>query len=181
MNIAGIDYSMSCPAITIGPNKDFDKCHTFFYSPKKKHKLKYTHNIYGFHTLPYDSQIERFENIANWAITILKKFKVSNVCLEGYSMGSKGQVFNIGENTGILKLMLYKNGIDFVVPAPTQVKKYFTDKGNANKSLMYDAFVEKTKLELTEVLSCKKEDSPISDIVDSYAMLCFGFDECTFK
>ena len=31
------------------------------------------------------------------------------IAIEGYSMGSKGKVFNIAENTGVLKYKIYKD------------------------------------------------------------------------
>ena len=176
MFYAGIDYSMSSPSITVGNSKDFKKCKTFFYNSKKKHEGVHNNNIYGIIPFPYESEMERFCNIGDWAISILKKFKVTEVCLEGYAMGAKGRVFGIAENTGILKYKLYKSGIQFHTPAPTQVKKYFSGKGNANKEYMHEAFVEQTSIDLSIILNSKPTDSPISDIVDSYAMLCYGID-----
>ena len=52
------------------------------------------------------------------------------------------------------------------------IKKFATGKGNANKELMYDAFVDEllTPKDLKEQLTprAKKVISPINDIVDSY-------------
>ena len=176
MFYAGIDYSMTSPAITVGPSKDFSKCKTFFYNKSKKFGGVHQHNIYGIISFPYEHEMERFGNITAWAMSILKKFKVSEVCLEGYAMGASGKVFNIAENTGILKHAMYSNNIKYYTPAPTQVKKYFCGKGNAGKGLMYQAFLDQTKIDLSIILNDKPENSPISDIVDSYAMLCYGID-----
>lgn len=173
---AGIDYSMSTPAITVGPSSDFSKCKSFFYTKVKKFDGAFAHNIYGMMNMPYESEMERFNNLAEWAVAILKKFNVKEVCIEGYSMGSKGAVFNIGENTGILKYHLWKNGIKYYTVAPTQAKKHFTGKGNSNKEAMHDSFVERTGVSVAEVLNGKEKDSPVSDVVDSFAMLCFGID-----
>lgn len=170
----GIDYSMSCPAITIGTKSDYTKCKSFFYTKKKKHEGKFDTNIFGMMELPYESQMERFHNIAEWTISILKEFKVSEACIEGYSMGSKGNVFNIGENTGIMKHVLWTNNINFYTPAPTQVKKEFSGKGNANKIIMHESFVEKTGINISSIFQQKPDSNPVSDIVDSYAMLEYG-------
>src|SRR5690554_4155496 len=142
MYFAGIDFSMSCPAITVGPSTDFKKCKSFFYSADKKLQVKYPHNIYGFIVSPYESQEERFDNLSEWAITILNQFKVTHVCLEGYAFGAKGTVFEIGENTGVLKHKMWKNNIKFITVPPMTVKKYFTGKGNSNKIAMHESFVE---------------------------------------
>jgi Holliday junction resolvasome RuvABC endonuclease subunit len=173
---AGIDYSMSSPSITVGPSKDFKKCKTFFYTSKKKLEGVHQHHIYGILVQPYEHEMERFSNITEWAMSILRQFKVTEVCIENYSMGSKGKVFHIAENTGLLKYTMWKNNIKYYTPAPTSVKKQFCGKGNAGKDIMHEAFVEQTKIDLTEVFHQKADSNPVSDIVDSYAMLCYGID-----
>jgi Holliday junction resolvasome RuvABC endonuclease subunit len=56
------------------------------------------------------------------------------VAIEGYSFGSKGRaVFNIGELGGVVRLMLFREGIPFVEVPPSNIKMYATGKGNANK------------------------------------------------
>jgi hypothetical protein len=93
--------------------------------------------------------------------------------MEGYSMGSKGQVYNIGENGGLLKHKLWKSNISFINPPPTTVKKFFSGKGNAKKDFMFHALVEREPecSILPALLECKIDSSPLSDVVDSYAML----------
>ena len=62
--------------------------------------------------------------------------------MEGYSFGSTGRVFNIAENTGILKYNLWAALIHFDVLAPTTVKKFATGSGSASKVDMFNQFVE---------------------------------------
>lgn len=176
MMIAGIDYSMSSPAITVGPSTNFSKCKSFFYTDKKKLEGKFGSNVYGMLKHPYEHEMERFDLISEWAMTILKKFNVQEVCLEGYAMGASGRVFHIAENTGLLKYKLWSNGIKYSTPAPTSVKKLFSGKGNSNKELMHEAFVKRTSVDLTDIMEVSADKNPISDIVDSYAMLCYGLD-----
>lgn len=174
MMYAGIDYSMTSPAICIGSKLDYKSCMVFYYTTKVKLQGKKSNNIYGIMAPPYEHEMERYHNIAEWALSVLLRFKVSGVCVEGYSMGSKGNVFNIGENTGILKHELWKHNIKYHTPAPTQVKKYFTGKGNANKDIMHQSFVEKTGVSVADIFNQKTDSNPVSDIVDSYAMLDYG-------
>lgn len=173
---AGIDYSMSCPSITVGPSDDFSKCHSFFYIDKKKFEGKHPHHIYGIMPFPFDHEMERFHNISQWAMSIIEQFKVTEVCLEGYAMGAKGRIFNIAENTALLKYHLWKAGIKYHTPSPNSVKKFYTGKGNSGKDLMHDAFVQRTGIDLTQVFGQNADSNPISDIVDSHAMLAYGFD-----
>jgi len=177
MIISGLDWSMSCPAICIyDTSKEFKfaNCQFFFYTAKKKFDVD-IQNIHGFMMTTWDNEQQRFDDISEWAMTILNKYEVKHACLEGYSMGSSaGRVFNIAENIGLLKHKMWKAGITFITPAPTQVKKHFTGKGNARKELMYQTLTEQQPdVKLTDLLKCKEGDSPISDIVDSYAMVSF--------
>lgn len=176
MIVAGLDWSMSCPAICVYDTKlplAFKNCKFYFYIDNKKYDMSIG-NIHGFKSALYETEEERFDNISEWAITILKKHKVTDACLEGYSMMSKGKVFNIAENIGLLKHKMWKSGIKFITPAPTQVKKTFTGKGNAKKEAMYEALKEQNvDMDLESLLKCKADASPLSDIVDSYAMVDF--------
>jgi len=177
-NVAGIDYSITCPSITLGNSKNFFDCKSFFLIDVKKYEGKFGNNIFGFKNEIYESQMERFDNTSEWAITILKKFKVNQVCIEGYSFASHaGRVFDLGENGGILKHKLYKNNIEFIITPPSALKKSFTSKGNANKLVMYEAFLEKTnQYDLAALLNSKPDKNPVSDIVDSYAAMLYNYE-----
>jgi hypothetical protein len=93
--------------------------------------------------------------------------------LEGYSMGAKGRLFDIGEATGIFKLFLSQENIKPLVIAPTQIKKLATGKGNSNKFQMLEKFMEiNTSLhnsEWIDVLTTEKHiQPPLTDLVDSF-------------
>ena len=95
----------------------------------------------------------------------------NSIGIEGYAFGAKGQVFNIGENTGILKYKLAERVSDDInVHSPTTIKKFATGKGNANKELMYKAFVDETGDDLAQLFEFDPYtgQSPVSDIIDSY-------------
>ena len=176
MNYAGIDYSLSCPSITISSGADFSKCKTFFYTSKKKLEGKFDHNIYGMIAHPYEHEMERIDHISEWALSVLKKFKVTEVCLEDYAFAAKGRVFHIAENGGLLKWKMWKNNIKYHSVPPTTVKKFYTGKGNAGKDSMHQSFYERTGVKITEVFDLSETDNPVSDIVDSHAMLCYGIE-----
>ena len=112
--------------------------------------------------------------ISEWAINILLSNSEDIVILEGYAMGaSKGLVFNIAENGGLLKHKMWKNKIKFDTPSPGEIKKFFNGKGNAKKEDMYQSFLKLTGNDLSCV-GLSIADSPICDIVDSFAMYEFG-------
>ena len=69
-----------------------------------------------------------------------------------------------------LKLKLQRVAPTVSVFAPSEIKKFATGKGNANKMLMYEAFLEETgdDLALLFGIDTYNGESPVSDIVDSY-------------
>ena len=99
------------------------------------------------------------------------------VYLEDYAFAATGRVFNIAENTGILKHYLKKNKFNFETIPPSVIKNISTGKGNANKELMYETFLAETNVDLQSLLTpnSTKIVNPVSDIVDSYYICKAGF------
>lgn len=179
MPIAGIDYSMTCPSICVftGNRGDpfcFDACVFYFLTDTKKYATKYMENIYGSLHFDYDitkdGEFPRYEDLSDWAMEKLTTNKCTEVGLEGYSFGSKGRVFHIAENTGILKYKLYQKRLPLDIIPPTTVKKEATGTGNADKRIMHDAFTIETGHDLQKFITPMKKEvtSPVSDIVDSF-------------
>jgi len=172
--IIGIDYSLTSPCVCVNNDNDI----MFYYLTKrKKHLGKIANNIIGDEHQDYNTPIERFSNISKWAIN---KFHILGnnlkVYIEGYSYGSKGQgLFQIAENCGILKYCLQERNISYDIVVPSVVKKGATGKGNADKDMMYEAFVKETKIDLKKLFDTEKVGNPISDIVDSYYIQKVGY------
>lgn len=177
--IVGIDYSLSCPCICVSNTKVFMENYFYYLSNNKKHWMTAL-NVLGDPHDDYTSDQQRYENIASWALNIILPLPRSNlqIIIEDYSFGSKGRVFNIAENCGMLKYFLYKEGYSFSTVAPTVIKKYATGKGNATKQAMYDAFVNLTDIDLINVFGGKsgRLDSPTTDIVDSFYLTQYMHD-----
>ena len=174
--IVGIDYSLTSPCVCVN---DGEKIMFYYLTKKKKHLGKIAKNIIGEEHLEYNTPIERFSNISNWAIN---KFNILGhnlkVFIEGYSYGSKGQaLFQIAENCGILKYKLQERNIPYHTVVPSVVKKGATGKGNADKDMMYEAFVkELPEYNLKKILDTEKTGNPLSDIVDSYFIKKVGYE-----
>ncbi len=91
-----------------------------------------------------------------------------NIQIEDYSYGSTGRVFHIAENLGLLKYKFKMEcGWDYTLLPPSVIKKFATDKGNANKELMLDAFEKDTGTNLAQVFDTTSK-SPVSDVADAY-------------
>lgn len=175
--ITAFDYSMSCPAMCIRwSDNDFN---IHFLTTIKKYDGSFLNGrVVGTLHFPFEYNQERFDNISNYFMEImypLKMFEPNGIdaVIEGYSMGSKGAVFNIGENQGILKYKLYKLGIMVDEVPPTVLKKFAYGKGNADKLKMAEAFVQKTGIDL----SCfgRPGTSPSSDIIDAYFLAEYAY------
>lgn len=166
----GIDYSLTSPCVCISRDKTFSNSYFYFLNDRKAVHGKF-HNILGEEHEEYLTDQERYENIASWVLSILADFNKKDVVvlIEDYSFGSKGKVFNLAENCGILKYLLHKNEYKFFTVPPTVVKKFATGKGNATKEKMYEAFVAETGVDLHNILSpTTKLNSPTTDIVDAW-------------
>ena len=181
MKIAGIDYSLTSPAICVykdenGGHFDFDRCVFHYLSNNEKQQQLAART--GLKNLRVDSypewqsEEERHEKLATWAYNIVQGCE--EVFLEGYAFATSVQagVRSMAENTGLLKHKMWKNKLKFQTYPPTVIKKFATGKGNSNKEKMYEAFVDEllTPTDLKEQLTpkAKKVTSPISDIVDAY-------------
>jgi len=174
--IIGIDYSLTSPAVCINDNGEL----MFYYLTNKKKWIgQMAKNIIGYEHKEYDTPIKRFSQISDWVFDILKDtfHKQQEVFIEGYSFGSKGQgIFQIAENCGILKYRLQELGVDYDTVVPSVVKKGATGKGNADKDMMYEAFVKETNIDLKKIFDTEKVGNPISDIADSYYIQKVGYD-----
>lgn len=173
MIIAGVDYSLRGPAVCLYKSEDgkkfsYDACSFYFLTDNKRQSEICNTHIFGERLSDWTSEEQRYESIADWAIDIV--MGASHVAIEGYAFGAQGRVFQIAENTGILKYKLYQLGIPVTIIPPSEVKKFATNKGNADKNIMYSAWILDTGIDLKGMLTPKKQDSasPVSDIVDSF-------------
>ena len=168
--IVGVDYSLTSPAVCVG-NK-------FYYlTSKKKFTGKMSKDIIGYEHKAWVDPIQRFKNISEFVLDILSKVNNPEIYIEGYSYGSKGQgLFQIAENCGILKFRLQDKGYSYNTIVPSVVKKGATGKGNADKDMMYEAFLKETKIDLKKIFDTDKVGNPISDIVDSYYVAKVGYE-----
>ncbi|MBC8548591.1 MAG: hypothetical protein H8D23_02975 [Candidatus Brocadiales bacterium] len=178
--IVGIDYSMSSPAICVCNGEfKYENCKFLFVTSTKKYAQPFNNQIEGKPLFEYKNNVDRFAMLAELTYEFIfdnwpegEESSDVKIGLEGYAMGAKGQVFNIGENTGVLKHRLsYTEDWEIDIHSPSSIKKFATGKGNAKKEDMYASFVEETGVNLSDILEQSvdpKVSSPISDIVDAF-------------
>jgi Holliday junction resolvasome RuvABC endonuclease subunit len=179
--VAGIDYSMSSPALCIYDTDTELKFENLKMFSRSEYKTKI--GVFGnvrLDLLPeWSTPEERYHLNALWVRDIFLEHGVQEYAMEGYSMGSSsGLVFNIAENGGALKQMLWKAGIvQKESPSPSTVKKYHSGKGNSKKEPMVDAFNDLFMVQLHEHVKLKTPYvKPVDDLTDAWAVLNTAFD-----
>lgn len=178
MVFIGIDYSLTCPCVCVARDKQFKNSFFHFLTDSERLEGK-AYNILGDAHTDYMCDQQRYENIASWVINIVAPFRDEEhyILIEDYSFGSKGRVFNLAENCGLLKYLLYKGKYKFFTVPPSVIKKYATGKGNADKQKMYDAFYALTEIDLIHVYSKSgRLSSPVTDIVDAFYLTHYMHD-----
>ena len=183
MVIVGIDYSMSSPGICIFDSSSGqmtpNNCRFYYLTRLPKLVCKISDNITGLRISDtWLSDIHRFDEIGRVSIGTIQNLVRPKIFLEGYSMGSRGKIFQIGENTGILKHMLMKMDIPITLVPPTSLKKFATSKGNADKAKMVETFKQKTGVDLLPLFypKVKSLGSPITDLVDAFFLCNYGYE-----
>jgi polyhydroxyalkanoate synthesis repressor PhaR len=111
---------------------------------------------------PHDEYLtdqQRYENIASWVLNILAPHDKDSVyiLIEDYAFAAQGRVFNLAENCGLLKYLLYKNGYKFSTIAPSVIKKY------ANRRLYNTGTSTYVTLDDLAVMVKKGEEFTVQD------------------
>ena len=182
----GIDYSLSSPGVCVNTSEgefDYEDCTFYYLTNTKKYDATFCRpfvtnvRYIGTSHKPYTNESERYSQIADWVINIIKSYGDATtgsnrikprIQIEDYSFGSTGRVFHIAENLGLLKYKLKMEcGWDYNLIPPSVIKKFATGKGNANKELMLDAFEKDTGTNLAQVFDTTSK-SPVSDVADAY-------------
>jgi crossover junction endodeoxyribonuclease RuvC len=92
--------------------------------------LDYYGNVKESHVIKVKSKgSERLDDIQKLIRSIISRYNIELVCIEGYATGAVGKTYHIGELGGVIRLLLHRMKIPYIDPKPTQVKKYATGKG----------------------------------------------------
>lgn len=180
--IVAVDLSMSSPGIAILKLEDeycLENVKFHFFTDRKKLLQNFEMDKkFEAHEMPKIKSYEKYDFLSSSIMGIIEQYEDVFVVLEGYSMSSmSGMFLNIAENGGIFRWHLYKSGIDFIIPAPSHVKKVFSGNGKSDKTAMHEAFKERTGTDLEMLLlerNYKNTPSPVSDLVDAYALIETG-------
>jgi Holliday junction resolvasome RuvABC endonuclease subunit len=179
--LAAFDYSMSCPALCISSAPGLANSKFYYLTDVKKLAgIFYKGQVIGADHNIYKTQEERYNGIAQFFMDKLHEVRGNTEPLtfyiEDYSMGSKGKVFNIAENTAVIKHKLWQTHHKIVTVPPTVIKKFATGKGNSDKEKMYVAFVQQTGVDINqEMFGPRNLGSPTTDLVDCYFLAQYAW------
>src|SRR5277367_2473437 len=111
MNVVGVDYSLTCPAMCLMEEPDIKHCKFYYLTNIHRDTGTFANNrIIGTQHQDYTSEQERYDQIAEFFLNNIPTKRVPQIFIEDYSFGSKGKVFHIAENCGVLKHKLYEVG-----------------------------------------------------------------------
>lgn len=167
MIFCGIDPSINSTGICVREN-DIDH----FYIVCPRHRISYdipSNLEYVFYDKDTTkNEIAKTHNLINIADTIKKIIDrydgEKHILMEGISYGSV-RTSNICDLSGLNYLIRERLiGYDFTIASPSEIKKFYTGRGNANKQLVVDLF--KAEYQIFNILNIK-----LDDIADSYAMM----------
>jgi crossover junction endodeoxyribonuclease RuvC len=80
--------------------------------------------------------VKRLIEIEDILKNIVDAVPIDLVVIEDYAYSKGNQAHQVGELGGVIRRMLFKKMQKWIVVAPSQVKKFATGKGNANKDLV---------------------------------------------
>lgn len=106
--------------------------------------------------------VETKKILFNGALSEFKKEEL-NIAIESPSFFSKGKTITMAAGWGYVYFSLLEGNYNVVTYTPSQIKKFATGNGRADKQMMYDSLSDEMKLEI-DSSSYKKKD----DLVDSY-------------
>lgn len=170
--IAGVDASINGTAVTI---LELDEMFNIIsasyksYAPTKIQSAKDPLNLIrldksvkdGFGS-SYEQYVWNSENFTGWVEG------VQYAAIEDYAFAANGRVFDLAENTSLMKKVLWDQGTSLRKYEPTVIKKFATGNGAADKVKMKAAYFDKHSgaLDLSNILIDK--DHPLEDIIDSF-------------
>jgi crossover junction endodeoxyribonuclease RuvC len=118
----------------------------------------------------FERLIDRVRYIANELLKIIYQYEPDLVVIEGFSFGNSERAISMGMLGGLIRnyLVLTEDTSKWREVAPTQLKKYVTGKGNANKDDMKLAVYKKWGVDFT---------GKANDLADAYGLAMIGVED----
>jgi len=108
---------------------------------------------------------ERLFHLENLFLSYIDNIDIELACIEAPAYKAEGNLYHMGEWSGIVKLNLFKKGIPIIEAAPSQLKKFVIGKGKGPKSVI-----------IKEIYKQWNEDFEDDNIADAYVLSRIGSD-----
>lgn len=173
LKIAGLDLSINSSGVTVcNLDKEFNiiDVNSFGFTQVKKNERS---NIIHFKNKDFSNEYEKYTFMINHIMEWTKDCEY--VAVEDYAFGAQNSmIFNIAENSGLIKFHLLKAGAKLRLYTPKSVKKYFSAYGLSDKVGMFNAYnnYKGLKFDISDlpIVDNGRGVSPTSDIIDSFAI-----------
>lgn len=205
--ICAIDFSLISPALT-NYNSTTQSYNFYSFTACPSLKSYVTSKKYDTHRSisPYVSVVPYIRNIDHTSYQTTEETKITDainltslilekinqfspdfICIEGFSYCSKGaSAIDLIMYQSILRAKIKEQGYKLIVVSPAQGKKALSDRGNATKMEMIQAFIENIhhvqgieENTLWQYMNKNKdiidfEKKPWNDLVDSFGICLAG-------
>ena len=179
----GIDPSINCTGVCVSLNDEY--IYNIIPSKMTKKMSNFKHpriNILSYNKLEMNdleysdkeyNKVQNLVQICNKLEEIIDKFSVQLVCMEGVSYGSVGSaaLVDLAGLNFMIRYMLSKKGIKFIIVSPTSLKKFAVANGSATKDLMVYAWHE-----LDQEMKTIK-DIKVDDLADAYFLMQYALNK----
>jgi hypothetical protein len=171
MKIAGLDLSKNSPGcvkLTLDDwTLDITNVEFCGFTSVKKNESK---GINFFKKDDFNFDQDQFLKLENIIFDFLED--VSHIALEDYAYGGSGNITDLAEFCGFVKLKQYSDNKKIRVYDIPSIKMFATTFGNSDKLSMYQAFLKENEMkpDISKMPVVAKGNgvSPTSDIVDAY-------------
>lgn len=171
MKIAGLDLSKNSPGcvkLTLDDSTlDITNVEFCGFTSVKKNESK---GINFFRKDDFNFDQDQFLKLENIIFDFLED--VSHIALEDYAYGGSGNITDLAEFCGFVKLKQYSNNKKIRIYDIPSIKMFATTFGNSDKLSMYQAFLKETEMKpdisKMPVVTKGHGVSPTSDIIDAY-------------
>lgn len=171
MIIVGIDMSMNSPAVV-----KFELDHALNIAKKEfitfTQTKKYSgENIIYHSKTQFNNEYQKYIFMRDYILKFINGAEYA--AIEGYAFNGTGQVFQIAEITGLLKVKILEFGIPLRIYDPASIKMSIGNKGNCDKISMeekYSVMGDGFDLSYLPFVHEKKAGNPKDNIIDAFCI-----------
>jgi hypothetical protein len=180
MKFAGLDFSITCPALTIYDDKT-NEYEVYVWTNVKKLEgyslIKNNGKTYFFNIDYLERKKDHYEYYFKLVDSIIHKIeskKIEALGIEQYAFGGSGKLTILAEAVGMIKRFYFKTYNKYIMEVPIQLGKMVGNsefRGDASKYTNIQYFLKNECNFLESLHLSIRDESPVGDIVDSFNIM----------